>query len=193
MHGIPTKPTEIFIALAWIAFLLYWVISAVWARPAKKFRNVAFSLLMIAAVVGLFLLFSHGIVSDDFNVVLWPGTIIASAGADVLVLTGLLVFVWARRSLGSNWSSSAAMNHERELVQVGPYVYVRHPIYSGFLIMVLGTALAYGRLVGIVILGISIAGLTLKALKEESLLTKQFGDRYVEYKSRTKAMIPYLL
>jgi protein-S-isoprenylcysteine O-methyltransferase Ste14 len=85
------------------------------------------------------------------------------------------------------------MNHERELVQVGPYVYVRHPIYSGFLIMVLGTALAYGRLVGIVILGISIAGLTLKALKEESLLTKQFGDRYVEYKSRTKAMIPYLL
>jgi protein-S-isoprenylcysteine O-methyltransferase Ste14 len=134
-----------------------------------------------------------GFVPDNLNVVIWGRTLLTDIVSDVVVLAGLLLAISARRSLGSNWSAGAAVEHGHELVKSGPYRYVRHPIYSGFLTMVLGTAVLYGHLVGMVILAVCMAGLYVKAMREESLLRDRFFDAYSEYMARTKALIPFLL
>jgi protein-S-isoprenylcysteine O-methyltransferase Ste14 len=66
-------------------------------------------------------------------------------------------------------------------------------MYTGLVTMVLGSALSYGRILGFVILAIFIVGFCLKALQEESILTKRYGSAYKEYKTKTKAFIPYIV
>jgi len=101
--------------------------------------------------------------------------------------------IWARRTIGSNWNANVDTKEWQALVQKGPYAKVRHPMYSGFLIMILGSALAYGRLLGVAISIAFIAGFCLKALQEESILTNRYGSEYQKYKAKTKAFIPYIV
>jgi protein-S-isoprenylcysteine O-methyltransferase Ste14 len=190
VRTILTDPTVLFIALAWAAFLLFWVFSALAARP-MRWLNVALALIMIAAVTSLFFLLQQSAVLEGYNPRLWQRSLLLGIAGDIVVLAGVLLFVWARHTLGSNWNAGAAA--EQELVQSGPYAYVRHPIYSGFLTMALGTAMTYGRLLGVLILVASVAGLYLRAMREESLLLVKFPTSYRPYKERTKALIPYLL
>ena len=188
-----TKPTNLFLALAWTAYLLFWVISAARSKRTERVRNCALTFLMVAAVVTLFLLLRPEMVPDGINSVLWRSTLPVGICADVVVLIGLLVLIWARRTLGANWSANTGFARDHELVKGGPYEYVRHPIYSGFLTMVVGTTIAYGHLFGTIILAVCTVGLYLKALREEAVLTEKFSDAYLKYKARTKALIPFLL
>ena len=69
---------------------------------------------------------------------------------------GLLVTIWARRTLAGNWSSDVTFKQGHELMRSGPYRFVRHPIYTGLLVMGLGSAIEIGRLrcfLGIVVVG----------------------------------------
>ena len=68
--------------------------------------------------------------------------------ADCVVAVGLAFSVWARVALGRNWSAEVTFKEGHELVASGPYGLVRHPIYTGLLLMGLGTAINYGRVVG---------------------------------------------
>jgi protein-S-isoprenylcysteine O-methyltransferase Ste14 len=79
-----------------------------------------------------------------------------------------------------------------ELIETGPYRVVRHPIYSGLLLMVLGTAILAGRLGGLVAFPIYLLSIWIKLRWEEALMTKHFPE-YLEYKARTKALVPFLL
>jgi len=148
---------------------------------------------MFMAVIGLFLLLSFGSIPDYVNPLLWHHTLLVGIFADAVVLAGLLILIWARRALGTNWNSTAVAKEDIDLVQTGPYAFVRHPIYSGFLAVVAGTAIAYGHLAGVLIFVTCTAGLYFKALKEEALLTEKFHDAYTRYKAKTKAIVPFLL
>jgi protein-S-isoprenylcysteine O-methyltransferase Ste14 len=106
---------------------------------------------------------------------------------------GLFVLIWARSSIGTNWNANFETKEWQVLVQKGPYSKVRHPMYSGLVTMVLGSAIAYGRILGVAILAVFIAGFCIKALREEYILTKRYGSVYEEYKSKTKAFIPYIV
>ncbi len=193
MQAILTNPTRIIIALAWAVFLLYWAISAVESKQSEKLRNLALTALMTAAFLGLFWLLRMGAIPNELKTALWQSTLLVDIGAVVVVLLGLLILIWARRSLGSNWKANVSVKKDHELVQSGPYKHVRHPIYSGFLTMVLGTSISNGQLISLIIFAICFAGLYLKALREESLLTVQFSDEYPKYKAKSKALIPYIL
>ena len=193
MLTILSNPTIAIIALAWIAFLLYWVISAIGAKSKRRTKKWVWAMLMIVAVFGLLLLLRLAGIPKNINVILWPRNLPADICSDVVVVAGLFVVIWARRTLGANWSANVQIEADHELVQSGPYKYVRHPIYSGFLTMVLGTAIAYGQLLGVVILAVSFAGFFLKAMREESILTERFSEAYLRYKVRTKTLIPYIL
>ena len=72
---------------------------------------------------------------------------------------GLAFAVWARVHLGRNWSGSVTVKEGHELIRTGPYAYVRHPIYTGLITAVLGTAIASGTvraLLGLVIIVVSL-------------------------------------
>ncbi len=179
--------------LAWVAFLLYWGISAIGTQPTKGNRNWAAVILMVIAAVGLFLLLRFALIPKDINYLLWQRRLSLSIIALAIVLIGLFVLIWSRRILGSNWNANVETKEWQALVQKGPYAKVRHPMYSGFLTMVLGSALAYGRLLGVAICVAFIVGFYLKALQEEAILTKRYGSAYQEYKAKTKAFIPYII
>jgi protein-S-isoprenylcysteine O-methyltransferase Ste14 len=181
------------IVFAWATFLLYWVISAPGRNFKEKLPNLVLALALLIAVTGIFLLLSAGGVSENLNLVIWQETLFVGLCADVVVLLSLYVLIWARRILGSNWSSNVSAKRSIRLVQNGPYAYVRHPIYTGLIGIVLGTSIAYGHLMGILIFLLCTIGLYIKALREESVLTGKFHSDYLAYKARTKALIPFLL
>ncbi len=193
LQSILANPIDSIIALAWAAFLLYWGISAIGTSPSKKRRNWAAVTFMSIAAVGMFLLLRFASIPKDFNYLLWQRRLPLSIVALAIVLTGLFVLVWARRTLGSNWNPNVDTKEWQALVQKGPYSKVRHPIYSGFLTMVLGSALAYGRLLGLTILVAFAVGFCIKALREESMLTRRYGSAYREYQAKTKAFLPYIV
>lgn len=111
---------------------------------------------------------------------------------DFLVLVGLFIAIWARVTLGGNWSARVSLKENHELVQRGPYRLVRHPIYSGLLLMIFGTATLVGKAGALIVLAMCFGGFWLKLRQEETLLSQHLPG-YSDYMRRTKALLPFLL
>ena len=114
---------------------------------------------------------------------------IAGLGA-VITVAGIGVAIWARRHLGKNWSAEVTIREGHALIRSGPYAYIRHPIYSGMLLGILGTAVAVGEYRALVALAIFWIGWAHKAKKEESFLAQEFGPSFVEHKRVTGFFLP---
>lgn len=110
-----------------------------------------------------------------------------------LVVLGIALFVWARRSLGKNYSGHVSVKTGQALVQNGPYRLIRHPAYAGYLLMALGISLGYSSLAGLVsVLALLLPGLIYRMKVEERPLNKHFGEAYRQYMRRTKQLIPWI-
>jgi protein-S-isoprenylcysteine O-methyltransferase Ste14 len=125
--------------------------------------------------------------------VLLPHSLTSGIVADLIAFAGLAVAILARRALGGNWSTVAAVKEDHELIIRGPYRFVRHPIYSGILLMLIGTAIESGRLSAFAGVAVVAIGFWIKARQEEELLAQQFPTGYPAYAARTKALVPGLL
>src|SRR5581483_3046867 len=110
----------------------------------------------------------------------------------ILMMLGFAFAIWARIHLGRNWGMPMSRKQEPELVTSGPYALVRHPIYSGILLAVLGTALAEGLFLSIFFIFLFIYFLY-SAKKEEKIMTELFPGQYPAYKRRTTMLIPFIL
>ena len=110
-----------------------------------------------------------------------------------ICLAGLLVTIWARRTLAGNWSSDVTFKQGHELVKAGPYRFVRHPIYTGLLLMCLGSALDIGRLRGWLGLVLVFVGFWIKLKQEETLMLQHFPDDYPAYRKQVKALVPFVV
>lgn len=110
----------------------------------------------------------------------------------ILLVAGLGLAVWARIYLGRNWGMPMTRKAEPELVTRGPYRLVRHPIYSGLLLAILGTALVINVfwLIALPVLG---AYFIFSATVEERLMTTAFPAAYPSYKAQTKMLVPFVL
>src|SRR5262249_32890318 len=124
------------------------------------------------------------VVPDTFNIFV--------AGV-VLTWGGIGFAIWARFTLGSNWSGTVQVKESHTLVISGPYRIVRHPIYTGILVAMLGTALGTGRLRSFLAVPLAFSAWRIKSLHEEGFMLEQFGNEYREYKSKVKALIPGIL
>jgi len=108
----------------------------------------------------------------------------------LLTLVGAAFALWARVSLGRDWSSAIEIKQDHVLAQRGPYAVVRHPIYTGLLLAMAGTAIAIGTLRGLAAVGLALIAFLRRAQVEETFLMQQFGARYAEYKREVKKIIP---
>jgi len=106
---------------------------------------------------------------------------------------GLFVTIWARRMLVGNWSSDVTFKQGHELVRSGPYRFVRHPIYTGLLVMGLGSAIVIGRLHCFLAIAVVGIGCWIKLKQEERLLLRHFPDAYPAYQNQVKALVPFVL
>src|SRR5271165_4639574 len=116
---------------------------------------------------------------------LWLGVAVTFAG--------VAFSIWARVRLGGNWSSSVTLKRGHELIVEGPYRWVRHPIYTGMLVGLIGSALALGEWRGLLAVAIATASLWRKLQLEETVMRGQFGDAYMRYAERVPALIPFVL
>jgi len=183
--------TALFILACFGIFLIYWIIAAFGTKRTVEKQNPWQRLLLLAVFLAAYLLLRHGgALSAYSSAILWPRTLVTGLLGDVITLAGLILMLWARVVLGGNWSSSVVFKEGHELIDRGPYRYVRHPIYSGLLLMVLGTAVLYGRLGGFIELLVLFFALRFKSLQEERLMARHFPEAYRSYKARVKALIP---
>jgi protein-S-isoprenylcysteine O-methyltransferase len=188
------QPNLLWIDGLWIALIAIWVITAMNTKQAARRlsgwpRWVQVGLTAAGAV----LLFDRDLGVGWLGLRFLPeDTAIAFLGL-AMTASGIAFAVWARFALGENWSSQVTLKQEHELVHSGPYRLVRHPIYSGILLALLGTAIFVGQLRGLIAFGLFLAGFWLKARMEEALMLQQFGDQYRRYQREVKALIPFVL
>jgi protein-S-isoprenylcysteine O-methyltransferase Ste14 len=111
----------------------------------------------------------------------------------VLMVVGLAICFWARITLGRNWSGMVVFKEGHELIQTGPYRFVRHPIYTGMFAMVIGTAVEFNAPIAYGAAVVLITVLTLKSKQEEKLMVEHFPEQYTAYRAHTKAIIPFVV
>ncbi|HUA93829.1 MAG TPA: isoprenylcysteine carboxylmethyltransferase family protein [Terracidiphilus sp.] len=107
-----------------------------------------------------------------------------------LEIAAALFAVWARFTIGSNWSGQPSLMANHELVTSGPYALARHPIYTGLIFAAAGTALAVGKwrcVLGVVFVALAFL---IKIQAEERFMMQAFADTYPAYRQRVKALIP---
>jgi protein-S-isoprenylcysteine O-methyltransferase Ste14 len=108
-----------------------------------------------------------------------------------VILLGLSLRIWTRMTIGGLYSGYLRVKATHILVRDGPYRLVRHPGYTGFVIMGLGLALGYSSLIGLLAIPLLlIPGLAYRMKVEERLLAEHFGEAYLAYASKTKRLIP---
>jgi protein-S-isoprenylcysteine O-methyltransferase Ste14 len=176
---------------AWMLLMAYWLISA-WNLKRMKYiapANVRFTQL-IFLVPGCILLFADSLRVGLLRIAVLPKTsAIAGLGVTVTFM-GIAFAIWARYCLGSNWSSQVAIRENHELIQSGPYRWIRHPIYTGIIIGAWGTAIVAGQLgafLGVILITL---GLAYKGKQEELNLRALFGDSWSAHAQRTGMFLP---
>jgi len=183
--------TGIAILACWVSVALYWNISARSVKSAAEKQSSGARLARMPVWLG-FLLFLAAWIYPAGMVVIRRTVLSESIGVAICAL-GSLVCIWSRKTLGAEWSQDVELKQGHKLVERGPYSVMRHPIYTGHLLLGLGTAIASGRLVAFAGLVSFVVGFWIKLSQEERLLLRGFPDEYAAYKARVKALIPFVL
>ena len=180
------RAVDLVIGVGWVAFWIYWLAASAGAKPGQSrwMRFAGFRVavvLLILLLLRLRLLKGHAVTRDP---VLW------GIGLAAFIL-GLGLAVWARIYIGRNWGMPMSTKDEPELVTTGPYRTIRHPIYTGIILGMIGTAIAVSIywLIAVVVLG---AYFIYSAFVEERNMTRLFPGIYPEYKRSTKMLIPFV-
>jgi protein-S-isoprenylcysteine O-methyltransferase Ste14 len=178
----------------WVGFFLLWGVAALAQKRTVRRESAASRLgYVLVAVVGGIVLAPHpGLSPGLLSTPLLPKGPFYSILGFGLTIAGLAFAIWARVHLGRNWSGAVTIKENHELIRSGPYAEVRHPIYSGILLALLGTVIVLHNTRWLLVFGLGILALRLKSLREEEFMTQQFGAEYVQYKQRVKALIPFL-
>jgi len=187
---------EHWVVALWAAFGILWLLAAFTAKRSVQFQQSGSRLLQTLLVfIGVALIFNIGrwLVRGWLTVRLTPETTPVVLAGAVLTVAGLLFAIWARLILGGNWSSTVTIKQDHELILRGPYQVVRHPIYTGILVAMLGTAFVYGITRCFVGIPFVALGYWLKLQIEEQFMLQQFGTRYADYRQHVRALIPFVL
>ncbi|MBV9094661.1 MAG: isoprenylcysteine carboxylmethyltransferase family protein [Streptosporangiaceae bacterium] len=170
----------------WAAFWIYWIAASIGVKagrtPWTRFAGVRVAIVLIVLLLlRLRVLKGHAVTGDPW---------LQGIGLAIFLL-GLALAVWARVYLGRNWGMPMSEKADPELVTTGPYRAVRHPIYSGIILAMIGTAIAVSLywLTAVALIG---AYFIYSAVMEERHMASAFPDAYPKYKRSTKMLIPFV-
>jgi protein-S-isoprenylcysteine O-methyltransferase Ste14 len=176
---------------AWILFWLFWLGAALKSKRSKRretwVQRLGYLLPLIAASL---LLSSQGASRTWLARALYDATATAQWAGFALVLAGIAFAFWARWHLGANWSGTVTLKEGHELIRSGPYRFIRHPIYTGLLLSILGTVIQIAQVRGFLAFFLVWVCLYAKARREESFLRDEFGDRFAAHVSHTGMFLP---
>lgn len=181
------------ITTCWIIFVLVWLVAAFRTKRTVEKQNLL-SALAHRIPVGLgwwLLVFPRFRSPMTWQII--PRTAFFQITGAAVCIYGLIFTLWARRTLAGNWSSDVTFKRDHELIRTGPYRLVRHPIYTGLLVMCLGTAIIIGQFRGALALLLVGVGFWIKLKQEERLLVRHFPDTYPVYQREVKALVPFVI
>jgi protein-S-isoprenylcysteine O-methyltransferase Ste14 len=177
----------------WIVFVIYWILGALKTRRTERTESFAsrYGILFIE-IVGFVLVFS-----DDAEIGILarrviPQTLGLGVTGVALTWAGIALALWARWHLGQYWSARITIKEDHKLIRTGPYARLRHPIYSGLDLAVIGSALAIDRWRCVAGVCLIILGYWIKARREEAMLNAQFGADFQEHCRHTGFLLPRL-
>ena len=180
------------VVICWILFWLYWIISALGSKKGnasniRQFLGIRIGIIFVAALAAL----SYNRLSPSFkNHFVSTNGVVLLIGF-ILFLSGIAIAVWARVHLARNWGMPMTLKEDPELVTTGPYRYIRHPIYTGILLMALGSAIDI-NVKWFVVFIVGCVYFVYSAFAEEKLMTQQFPKVYPAYKAKTKMLVPFI-
>jgi protein-S-isoprenylcysteine O-methyltransferase Ste14 len=191
LAAIPEINSAPIIGGLWTLFGVYWLVSAFKLKKTKKRESWLQRLLYVLPLVAAFYLLSrqeahYGWLGARFV----PDTAAMQWIGILLTAAGVAAAIWARWHLGANWSGVVTLKEGHELIRTGPYRSIRHPIYTGILLAMLGTVVAIGEVRGLLALTIAWLSFYLKARREESFLAQEFGPRFTEHQQHTGMFLP---
>jgi protein-S-isoprenylcysteine O-methyltransferase Ste14 len=184
------------IAASWAILVGYWLIcgAAAVRRIGTKWiwwREIALRLGFFAVVVLLVQIeVAARLLPTSALYVLNTNPLMGFAGF-LLSALGVGLAIAARVSLGLGWVGPASSQDTDELITNGPYALVRHPLYGGLLLAMLGSAIGQSVLwaLPLIVYG---PGFVLSARREEELMIARFSEQYRSYMGRTKMFVPFL-
>lgn len=182
--------------ITWLVAIGYWLWAARSAKHVEQQepflkRVLAYWLPLLIAVLllGPGDWFGHSLLREQFV----PHTTLMYSLGLGLAACGAALAIYSRALLGQNWSATVQLKHKHELITHGPYRLIRHPIYTGLLLLFLGNAIMVGDWRGLLAVAIVLASFWRKLRLEETWLANYFGEPYRLYCTRTKALVPVLL
>ena len=188
-HRIPPA-LLIVLGLAWAGLGLFW------AAPAKGPQSAEFKwyrpirLIVLAGVFALLFWKATGIGVLGKRFV--PDVLAIGVVGFIAAIAGMIIASWSRIVLGRYWSDKVILQEEHQLIRRGPYVVMRHPLYSGVLLAVLGTALVLGEVRGLLSFAVLLLNYTIKAKREERILAERFATEFAEHAKMTGFLFPRL-
>jgi len=179
------------IPFMWLAWVIYWLVASYSAKRTDRREPLGSRLLhLLPLTVAGCMLGADRLPGSFLNERLFPRLPAVLWAGALLTAIGLLFAVWARLQLGRNWSASVTIKQDHELIVTGPYALVRHPIYTGLLMAIIGSAMARGEWRGLLAVLIAWAALWRKLRIEERWMADHFGQRYDGYRRRVPALVP---
>jgi protein-S-isoprenylcysteine O-methyltransferase Ste14 len=176
----------------WLAWVLYWVVSAATAKATQRRESLGSRLSHVLPLLfGVYLIVWPQVRVPWISDQLLPDVLARYWLATALVALGLGFTVWARIHLGRNWSGSVTQKEGHELIRSGPYAFVRHPIYTGLLAALLGSAIALGEPRGFLGALIVLGAFWRKLRIEEGFMRDLFPGQYERYAAEVPALVPF--
>jgi protein-S-isoprenylcysteine O-methyltransferase Ste14 len=175
----------------WAWFEIYWSVkarSASASKSAESPKSRAVHTRLFMAAILLFFIDVPGLTGAVIPKIRW----LVAIGAAIEAF-GLWFAIWARKTLGKHWSGELTVKEGHEVVQSGPYRFIRHPIYTGILSLGLGTAVisnSWHAFIGFAVMAFAYGR---KIRMEERWLVDAFGEPYAEYREKTWVLVPGLL
>ena len=180
------------ILACWIVFVIYWALAAIGAkrsvgpRPWQQCTGLRIAIVVLVVLVLRVPVLRYA-VRDAQHLAVGP----AGPISVVLCIAGIGFAIWARAHLGRNWGMPMSRKEDPDLVTSGPYAFVRHPIYSGLLLAMLGSALGESVVWAVPFL-VSIPYFIVSARREEIIMREQFPVQYAAYMRRTWMLVPFV-
>jgi protein-S-isoprenylcysteine O-methyltransferase Ste14 len=181
------------IAGLWLLFVAYWAVGSVGAKRSARGtwrRGIGLRLILFVGVAGVLrspsLRESFAQVQRSLS-----QSSLLNWGGVVLCVLGFGLAFYARWYLGRNWGMPMSHKEQAELITSGPYAFIRHPIYTGLILAILGSAIGVNISWMLMLIPVG-AYFILSARQEESVMLQLFPEQYAAYMARTGMLVPRL-
>lgn len=177
----------------WSGFGVYWLIAGSRVKAERTSEPPIYRIVRLSILVLTFtLLFARWTAIGMLGAGFRPQDPVLRNIGFVLAVGGIALAAWARVHLGQFWSDKVVLKVDHRLIRTGPYSRLRHPIYSGVLLGVAGTALVLGEWRGVLAFAILVINYSIKARREDQILAGAFADSFNEHKRRAGFLLPRL-